>query len=1070
MDYNEFKQNNFGKLKLGNDGTGIDSIWQELSEAYPNYFDKSVVNEFDMLETLSDFMNQSSIITEEYRLNDFEINSATNRILDKLINNSLSKQEIDEMQTYLEDKYSIRTREMVQQEILKEMNIKIEDLDIGKDIGSIAYQRTDPIRLNEKVFGFKIGQKINDATINKTKHNEAERTRFLNKEREEIKALNIKAYSKESAAVQKFAEKFYVGKDGKKYTYSELDLINEFPDIKTQEKIKHAAEILRSKYDTYIDSINEVITSLGYDAIPKRNDYMHHFQELDSKFTEWGLPLSNLNDENLPTDINGLTDQFKPGKNYFAAAMERKGMKTSYDAITGVDKYLEGASNLIYHTKDIQRYRALSKLIRETYGQQHGMDNMNKFTAEQFSQRLEDIYNGKLSKYVAWLDEQANSLAGKKGAIDRGAERVLGRKVYTVLDTAKKQVGSNMTGFNVRSSLTNFASAIQGASKTNKLAFLKGTISTFKNIIHKDNLIDKSDFLTSRFGSNQLSQKKWQKASNAGQIFMSGSDYFTANQIWRSKYYENLSKGMNEKQAIKQADDFSARIMGDRSKGTTAEIFNSKTLGLFTQFQLEVNNQWSSMIHDNKVEIQNGNKTKMAVFFQLGQLAAASYLFNNLMKALTGSSVMFDPIDMLKKLIGADDEDEEKTLDKRAFEVFGDFMDNIPMASIFTGGRVPISEAFTGVSTAFKKITNQKDEYGNDITYDDIKNDMISSAFYWLLPTGYGQIRKTVKGSSMYDKKLPLPGSYTNSGNLRFNADDSTSGRIKAILFGQYSSEESQKYIDSGYKSINKNYIKEMKELKMSSSEYRNYRNGLSASGKKTLDKANYINSLELSYKEKNIMLSNILYDEKNQNKLKSINELEMSDLDKNKYFTAQAKISEVKSDKDEENKNKKISDIILNTNLSDKNMAHLYGNYYSKEETLDNLINMNIPIKEFIKFNSENITSDYNAKTGKTISGSKKNKVINYINSLKLTIPQKAILIKSQYNSYKDYDNEIINYVNKINISANEKKMLLRSIGFNNYNSDIVNHINSQNISKIEKEKKLKSLGFTIRDGRVYW
>ena len=30
---------------------------------------------------------------------------------------------------------------------------------------------------------------------------------------------------------------------------------------------------------------------------------------------------------------------------------------------------------------------------------------------------------------------------------------------------------------------------------------------------------------------------------------MTGSDYFTANQIWRSKYFENLQKGMNETEA-----------------------------------------------------------------------------------------------------------------------------------------------------------------------------------------------------------------------------------------------------------------------------------------------------------------------------------------------------------------------------------------------------------------------------------------------------------------------------------------------------------------------------------------
>lgn len=91
---------------------------------------------------------------------------------------------------------------------------------------------------------------------------------------------------------------------------------------------------------------------------------------------------------------------------------------------------------------------------------------------------------------------------------------------------------------------------------------------------------------------------------------MSGSDWFTSNVIVRSKYYEGISKGMTETQAMNYANDFGARVMGDRSKGATAEAFNSKTLGILAQFQLETNNQWQYMIHDTKMEYQE-NLQKM---------------------------------------------------------------------------------------------------------------------------------------------------------------------------------------------------------------------------------------------------------------------------------------------------------------------------------------------------------------------------------------------------------------------------------------------------------------------------
>lgn len=1021
-DYGDFRKSNFGKLRLGNEGQSVDSIYQELSNKYPYYFSNEITGEADMLTELSDFMNQDTTITEKYRITDSELKKVTDRVFNNLLNNSVTEFDLNEIQKQLESKAERKTRAIVQQELLNEMGITLDDIQVGNDINAIAYQRTDPIRLNEKVFGYEVGKKINDATINQTKHNTAEKTRWLNQEREDIKKLGIKARSKESAAVQKYVEKVYINEHGEEIPYGDKELAKEFPDVKTQEKIKYASEVFRNKYDTYIDQINNVLTDLGYDAIPKRKDYMRHFTEISDKLSQWGVPFNrnDMDSETLPTDINGLTEFNRPGKNWFASSLERKGMKTTYDAITGIDGYLEGAGNLIFHTADIQRYRTLSKFIRETYGQTHGLDNVDSLTDVEFEQRLADIQDNKLSKYVAWLDEQANSLAGKKGAIDRAAERFLGRRVYTALNTLKSQVGSNMTGFNVRSALTNFASAVQGASKTSKLSFVKGTVSTINNLFHNDGLINKSDFLTARFGSDTLSQKAWQKISNAGQIFMSGSDYFTSNQIWRSKYFENLSKGMSEQDAISNADDFSARIMGDRSQGTTAEIFNSKTLGFLTQFQLEVNNQWSSMIHDNKMDIESGKKSGASVVFQLGQLFGASYLFNNFMKSLTGSSVMFDPIDMLMKIF---DDDDDKSLEEKFESAMSDFMDNVPMWSVFSGGRIPIQEAFTGASSLAKKLTGQSDSFGNEITWDDVGQDFLESAAYYVLPTGYGQLRKTIQGLKMYDDKLPIAGSYTDGGNLRFTADDSTTGKIKSALFGRYSSQEAQDYIDSGYKSINKSKIDEMIDLDMNSTEYRNYRDGLSKAGKKTAQKMDYINNLDVSIEKKNIMASGLLK-----------KHVDMSDYDD---YGSYEEFNYAMKNPEEYKKITMITD---------------YDNYQK------------------IMKNINEIESDID-KNGNSISGSKKKKVISYINSLNLSIPQKALLIKSQYSNFKQYDKQIFEYVNSQDIDFMSKASILKKVGFTQFDNQILSYVKKHYPTTTMQIDMLKKIGFKVYkyNGKIY-
>lgn len=849
---------NYGQIK--NDPSSTPQINEKVDR------DESFSTDNDTTKTKK---SQVAPISSQYSMQQNTKNDTKTPIIreNNEINERIEKDDTPNVITYkVSDKI---TRKQVRQQLLDEMDITAEELSIGDDINPINFQLTDPIRVNEKVFGRELGKKINEGTIQKTKHNTAEKTRWLNLERNDIKQLGIKPRSKESAAVQKYGEKQYVNKYGETVSYGDVELANEFSNTEIQKKIKRAAEVIRNKYDKYIDQINEVITALGYDEIPKRTDYMRHFQELGDIFSQTGVPF-NLNDmkaEDLPTDINGLTEFNKPGKNWFASAQQRTGNKTTYDAITGIDGYLEGAGNLIYHTADIQRYRALSTLIRDSFGQTKGFENLDNLTNEQATQRIKDIQNNKFSRYAAWLDEQANNLAGKKGAIDRGVERAIGRRGYTFLNTLKKQVGSNMTGYNVRSALTNLISSTIASAKTNKIALIKGTISTIHNMFKNDGFINKSDFLTSRFGSDSLSPKLWQKLSNAGQIFMTGTDYFTSNLIVRSKYYEGLQKGMTESEAIEYADDFGARVMGDRSQGSTAEAFNSKTLGLLTQFQLEVNNQWQYMMHDTKMdyqknsEINGGLKAGATALFQMGQLAIYSYLFNELFETLTGSRAAFDPIEILKSLF---DDNDDESLDGRIAKAGELLVDNIPFGNLITGGgRIPISEAFNGPQTFLKKVTNQKNAYGGDITWEDVGNDVLETLPYYILPTGYNQSKKTIKGLSMFSKDKEVTGSYTKSGNLRFPVENTTENKIQAGLFGEYASKNAREYFDGKNTALKENQQEIYKTLNIPISDYweldkeiKNIKKILKGEPTEERKKAlfNYIESLDINTEQKEIL------------------------------------------------------------------------------------------------------------------------------------------------------------------------------------------------------------------------
>ena len=228
----------------------------------------------------------------------------------------------------------------------------------------------------------------------------------------------------------------------------------------------------------------------------------------------------------------------------------------------------------------------------------------------------------------------------------------------------------------------------------------------------------------------------------------------------------------------------------------------------------------------------------------------------------------------------------------------------------------------------------------------------------------------------MYDPDLPVAGSYTKTGNLRFSADESTGGKIKAALFGQYTNDEAKKYIESGYKTIRSTKIDEMKELGMKSSEYRDYRSGLAQAGTKNEDKIDYIVNLDnVTNKQKNIMASNFLsrdFDIKEYNKYDSYEE---------------------------------------------------YNYAYHNPEKY-NLITQITSYDKYKKYNEELTEIRDNTKNDKE-------ETIKYINSLNLSIPQKAMYIKTYYKSFKQYDKQIIQYINGKNLKMSEKSAILEKLGF---------------------------------------
>ena len=217
--------------------------------------------------------------------------------------------------------------------------------------------------------------------------------------------------------------------------------------------------------------------------------------------------------------------------------------------------------------------------------------------------------------------------------------------------------------------------------------------------------------------------------------------------------------------------------------------------------------------------------------------------------------------------------------------------------------------------------------------------------------------------------------------------------------------------------------------------------------------------------KEEYAKNNNIEYERKNMN-VKVDNKIKEG-LDTTNAYIFKTKINDIEGEKgvtnsELNNKLKYIMDmdtsntqkqflIELSSNDTDYNvnvddLSKLNGNYLTylqqsgktpenggmtAREKYIKLIDAELPVSQLNKYYDE-IGDVEGAKdeSGKTISGSKKQAVFNYINSLSLNIPQKQILLAREYDSFaKEYYWDIVNYINSLNMTKEEKSSIFNSI-----------------------------------------
>ena len=776
-------------------------------------------------------------------------------------------------------------------------------------------------------------------------------------------------------------------------------------------KVEKVIELARQDYDNLLQRVNEALRSQGMKEIPYRQGYFPHFTEPKQNFIQKLLNWKTQDTE-IPTSIAGLTEDFKPVKKYQSFDKQRHGDTTDYSFLKGFDTYSQGALDWIYHLDTLQKRRAVENHIRFTHSDEGIQKRIKEvyaneeLDANEAQAQIEHILSeakNPLNNFVQDFTTHTNILTGKKNSYDRTTEQAFNRKIYSTMLNVQNRLSANMVLANVRSALTNFIPITQSWAQVSPMRSLQATKDTIANAIKDDGTIDKSTFLTNRLKNpDNLYKTNWDKVLDGAGIMFEIVDNFSSQVIWRSKYNQNLAKGMSESQAIANADQFAESVMAGRSKGNEPTLFNAKNpfVKAFTMFQLEVNNQYGYLFKDVPTDLKTETKHwKFNLAKGYTTAFVGAYIYDALLTELTGSGAAFNPIGIIEDLLrdlGLFDEEEEKEPAEIVTNLASNVVEELPfVGGLLGGGRIPISSALPyggEYGGGFKGAVEDISE-GN---WKNIGKEMMNPILNIGLPVGGGQIKKTVQGLKMYntDEEHPVAGSYTDSGALRFPVEDTLGNRIKSGIFGQWANDNAREYLDNGYAPLKEKQIQEYVDVDLPIADYWKYREGLTGL-KKNAEKADYINSLDIEDWQKNLLLNNILdrkedVDMSNYDDYADFEEFDYAQKNPEKYAFAKS-----------------------------------VGGYSAYKTYSEELYDIKADKDE----------------SGKSITGSRKEKVIDYINGLDATYEEKIVLFKSEYPADDTYNEEIINYLN-----------------------------NRADLTYEELVAIYTELGFTVKDGYVYW
>ena len=658
----------------------------------------------------------------------------------------------------LQRKYAIRDALLYKaMELLPdELELMSDPGGFDKEALLVLNYRT-PQRSMLKMFGDKRGEEINRYYFDPVTRNEAERLRWMNRQLDAVRefqgegdkvkglnkaesayvhmALDIEAtvqrinQSPNKAAIQKAVTELTKMETAQKASpdaeareaeiqrvATDLDLnaaeskwAQQYAQFLTQKdglkgeidekKCAAAVKQYRQLFDDYYNAIADFLVSHGDEPIGKIDYYAPHLSTADKvnllnqAFEALGF---NASATRLPAEIAGRTEDFRPNKRWTPFFQSREGTQTEYDIVHGFESYVTYLSDVLFHTDDIQKIRAL-----ENYTRLGGKNDFKNSLAEAIElsrsgqrdekldflrelKRVDDFaepttaeINKQLDQYIAelfaaeknntrysdlavWLKNYGDVLAGKQFGGDRGAEHRGGRgilKLGTQLTQAFAR--ANVAG-NVSSAVNQIAQLPTILGERSKRSIAQATAEFAAGKLRQFQM--DSDFITGKKGVDYIS-------NTFADSFMSGMfkpaefvDTTMSTIAARAAYLDAIRDGKTHEEAMRSADAYARSIMGDRTKGAKPLMFHSKTpvMQMVNMFQIEALNSWEHVSQDlprqfRQIAAESGKaKAARVLSSVILKTVLAAFVVNRVTEELYGGTpAPFDIIGMSMNFIAS---------------------------------------------------------------------------------------------------------------------------------------------------------------------------------------------------------------------------------------------------------------------------------------------------------------------------------------------------------------------------------------------------------------------------------